>query len=203
MKIPSESNVGLPFMNQATTNFALHQVARQLCIALYWQKFNEDRKVYFDKVPDLQSRIARVLSGAKQTLSEGGAESDSSSSDSEDDGVSGLADFLLSQYNDMTPQVFDPTSCKIVAKSRQVVNGVCNEKRFSELSCSLDNVDEFVFFKKFFVTALNGDRERIKEFIEVDSELVKLTDFVFRCRRIRFSADRTQEQIRLIYNFQI
>ena len=51
----------------------------------------------------------------------------------------------------------------------------------------MENVDEFVNFKKFFVTALDQDRDRIKMFIKEDMELVKLSDFVFRCRRIRFT----------------
>ena len=57
----------------------------------------------------------------------------------------------------------------------------------------MDVIDEFVNFKKFFVTSLDQDRERIKLFIKQDPELVKLSDFVFRCRRIRFSADQSQE----------
>ena len=60
---------------------------------------------------------------------------------------------------------------------------------YSRLAHSLENIDEFVNFKKFFVTALDQDRDRIKAFIESDPELVKMTDFVFRCRRIRFAAE--------------
>ena len=65
----------------------------------------------------------------------------------------------------------------------------------------LTNVDEFVNFKKYFVSALSNDRERIQEFLDQNEEFKRLAEFVFRCRRIRFSSESHQEQIRLIYNF--
>ena len=58
-------------------------------------------------------------------------------------------------------------------------------------------------FKKYFVTALGNDRDRIQALFDANPDFKKLAEFVFRCRRIKFSADPTSEQIRLIYNFQI
>ena len=42
-------------------NYTLYQVARQLCICLYWIKFNEDRTIYFDRVADLSSKIKKTV----------------------------------------------------------------------------------------------------------------------------------------------
>lgn len=90
-----------------------------------------------------------------------------------------------------------------MAEEKTKINGTPSGKFFERLAYQLENIDEFVNFKKFFVTSLDQDRERIKLFIKQDPDMVKLSDFVFRCRRIRFSADHSQEQIRLIYNFQM
>ena len=130
---------------------------------------------------------------------------ESDSDDSEDgNGLSSLTDFLLDFYKGLTPQIFTEDKVTgILDCERKTIGGTSSEKLFSRLAYALDNVDEFVNFKKFFVTALNQDRDRIKNFIEEEPDLAKLTDFVFRCRRIKFSAQKHQEQIRLIYNFQV
>ena len=50
----------------------------------------------------------------------------------------------------------------------RIIGGVSAHKMFTRLNHALENVDEFVNFKKFLVTALNQDRDRIKKFIEKD-----------------------------------
>ena len=75
------------------------------------------------------------------------------------------------------------------------------KKLVEKMSYQLVSVDEFVNFKKYFVTALGNDRERIQGFFDTNPDFKKLAEFVFRCRRIKFSTDATSEQIRLIYNF--
>ena len=57
------------------------------------------------------------------------------------------------------------------------------------MAYQLTNVDEFVNFKKYFVMAHGNDRDRIQEFLDQNVEFKNLAEFVFRCRRIRFSSD--------------
>lgn len=131
--------------------------------------------------------------------SESGEATDSDSD--QEDGLNQLKQFLLDYYRGLTPHVFNSKTNRILDRCDKTLSGISTEKFFERLSYALENVDEFVIFKKFLVTSLHSDRDRIKLFIQEDADLVKLTDFVFRCRRIRFSSDRSKEQIRLIYNF--
>jgi len=154
-------------------------------------------------VTDLQSKVRKAINGelnrprhtegADGGLSVSSGSDDSSSDSDEGDGISKLTEFLLDYYRGLTPHVFKSHSYEILKKSDRRLNGVPADRFFSRLSFALENVDEFVIFKKFLVTSLNSDRDRIKQFISEDGDLTKLTDFVFRCRRIRFSADRSQE----------
>ena len=66
----------------------------------------------------------------------------------------------------MTPQVFDQQASCLVAEQTTSINGTSSHKFFERLAYQLDNIDEFVNFKKFFVTSLDQDRDRIKLFIE-------------------------------------
>ena len=202
-----ESNIGLAYLKPQDLNKTILQVAKQLCLSLYWLKYSEDCKLYF-KRNDIKYRVhkainSRVSSG--QSALSSGEEDDESSSDSDDSGedLGSLTDFLLDTYKNITPQIFDVQKNDLVEGQKVVICGTPADKYYSRLSYQLDIHDEFADFKKFFVTALDQDRDRIKSFIKEDPELEKITDFVFRCRRIRFSADHSQDQIRLIYNFQM
>ena len=142
--------------------YTLYQVARQLCICLYWVKFNEDRTVYFDKVVDLQSKVKKAINGelnrpmnAEDELSMSSESQDSDSDIEEADGVNKLAEFLLDYYRGLTPHIFDKNQNKILKRCDRKLNGVSADKFFNRLSFALENVDEFVIFKKFLVTSLN------------------------------------------------
>jgi len=98
-------------------NYTLYQVARQLCICLYWIKFNEDRTIYFDRVADLYSKIKRTAdqemnrARAGTPLSEESESDEESDSDSDqEEGLNQLTQFLLEYYRGLTPHVFDKQS---------------------------------------------------------------------------------------------
>jgi hypothetical protein len=57
---------------------------------------------------------------------------------------------------------------------------------YSGIWSAVDSVDEFIVFKKHFVTALNNDKESIEAFFDKYVSLRRLADVVFRCRRVRF-----------------
>jgi hypothetical protein len=57
---------------------------------------------------------------------------------------------------------------------------------YSGIWSAVDSVDEFIVFKKHFVTALNNDKESIEAFLDKYVSLRRLADVVFRCRRVRF-----------------
>ena len=58
----------------------------------------------------------------------------------------------------MTPQIFDQQTSNIVAEKTTTINGTPSHKFYERLAYQLDNIDEFVNFKKFFVTSLDQDR---------------------------------------------
>ena len=93
-------------------------MARQLCICLYWLKFEEDRQVYFNKVDNLATKISKsapnkaggVKSDDEHKVSDsedkngGDSDSDDSGSESEEgDGISALSNFLIDFYKELTP----------------------------------------------------------------------------------------------------
>ena len=106
-----ESDIGLPFFTKYELEDTLHRVAKQICIALYWLKFHEDRSVYFNR-DDINDRIKKLMSKAKQDPLKKDRDGESSSneetesdSDSDDDGrdLNSITDFLLDLYKGLTP----------------------------------------------------------------------------------------------------
>ena len=122
-------------------------MARQLCICLYWTKFNEDRVIYFDKVPDLRTKLNKSV-----TRNHHDSDEDSESESDEEEGFNQLTHFLLEYYRGLTPHIFDPKTCRILDRSTQMLSGISSDRFFGRLSYSLENIDEFVIFKKFLVT---------------------------------------------------
>jgi len=81
-----------------------------------------------------------------------------------------------------------------------------NPKIYRNLKNPLDNMDEYVTFKKYFVTMFDGKTDDILQFLSPEmsnnSVLEKYANFIFRCRRIRYIKDQKQsEQIRMIFKF--
>ena len=137
-----ESDIGLPFVNQHKLHETLHEIAKKLCLALYWLKFNEDRKVYFNR-EDMSSRIARALkkgeaSKSAELVSDSEDSNESSDSDDSDDDLGSLTDFLLDFYKGLTPQIFDKKTHNLIDRHSKLVCGTPADKFYSRMVCSLD-----------------------------------------------------------------
>ena len=96
------------------------------------------------------------------TKSDSGSDSDTGESEDGEE-LASLTDFLLGFYKGLTPQVFNKDG--LVAPESRCIGKVDAAKFFERLTHQLESVDEYVNFKKFFVTALNQDRDRIMKFI--------------------------------------
>ena len=66
---------------------------------------------------------------------------------------------------------------------------------YTNISSAVDSVDEFIVFKKHFVTALNNDKETIEAFLDKYASLRRLADIVFRCRRVRFPQEVQKTEV--------
>ena len=149
-------------------------------------------------------KIDRQLTLAKQRLKS--VDDEVLKFDNQDEQEIKLIDYLLKFYLSLTPRILDQqyqlTLERYEAQSPEIEAQASKLNRLlSKMSYQLISVDEFVNFKKYFVTALGNDRDRIQGFFDANPGFKRLAEFIFRCRRIKFSADATSEQIRLIYNF--
>lgn len=80
--------------------------------------------------------------------------------------------------------MIDGTTLVSFNKSREQY---VNESLFySDIWHCLDQVDEYLLFKKHFATAFDNDRERIEVFLERHAPMRRVAEVVFRCRRVRF-----------------
>jgi hypothetical protein len=62
-----------------------------------------------------------------------------------------------------------------------------NEATFyTDIWCCLEQVDEYIVFKKHFATALDNDKDRIEAFLEGHAPMRRIAEVVFRCRRVKF-----------------
>jgi len=65
---------------------------------------------------------------------------------------------------------------------------------FKDLWSALQSVDEFVLFKKHFVTALDNDKNRIEKLLDDSAPMRQVAEVVFRCRRVRFPVAHAAEE---------